>query len=137
MTDPSTLSRREREIMDLVYAQRRATVSSVHAAMKAPPTKMAVRRTMHILEEKGHLKRVRSEAGSASVVYAPVVSRGRVGVKAFQDLLHTFFDDSLEQALAAHFVASRQALSKEEKERLLELIEEAQESDSDHPEASS
>lgn len=120
MVDPGTFSKRERQIMDVVFALGQATVNAVHERLPDPPTKMAVRRTMHILVEKGHLKR--KEAGR-EVVYAPNAPRKRAGLDALENVLTTFFHGSLEEALTAHFVKG--TISRDEKERLLELIERA------------
>jgi len=84
------------------------------------PTSMAVRRMMHILEEKGHLKR--REEGR-EVVYVPRESKDKAGRSAFQRVLETFFGGSLEEALAAHLAARKGGVTTEERERLISLIE--------------
>ena len=96
MPKPSDLSRRERQIMDAVYALGEATVNKVLETIPSPPTSMAVRRMMHILEEKGHLRR--RESGR-EVVYAPRQPKGKAGRRAFDRVLETFFGGSLEEAL--------------------------------------
>ena len=123
MNQPSQLSRRERQIMDAVFALGEATVNQVVEAIPSPPTAMAVRRMMHILEEKGHLRR--RESGR-EVVYAPRQPRGKAGRRAFQRVLETFFGGSLEEALAAHLHSRKDQVSPEERQRLIALIEQAQ-----------
>ena len=99
MPEPSELSRRERQIMDAVFALGEATVKEVVETIPSPPTAMAVRRMMHILEEKGHLRR--RERGR-EVVYFPRQAKDKAGRHAFERVLETFFGGSLEEALAAH-----------------------------------
>src|SRR6478752_9541440 len=98
MPEPSELSRRERQIMDAVFALGEATVNQVVEAIPSPPTAMAVRRMMHILEEKGHLRR--RESGK-EVIYAPRQTKQKAGRLALAQVLETFFGGSLEEALAA------------------------------------
>ncbi len=118
------LSRRERQIMDAVFALGEATVNQVVESIPDAPTAMAVRRMMHILEEKGYLKR--RESGR-EVIYVPRESRRKAGRTAFQNVLETFFGGSLEEALAAHLYARKDAVSEDERERLIALIKQARE----------
>src|SRR5438132_8448012 len=97
MPEPSELSRRERQIMDAVFALGEATVNQVVDAIPSPPTAMAVRRMMHILEEKGHLRR--REQGR-EVIYSPRKAKSKAGRDALAQVLDTFFAGSLEEALA-------------------------------------
>jgi predicted transcriptional regulator len=120
MADAAQLSRRERQIMDVIFSRGEATVSQVTQALPDPPTPMAVRRMLHILVEKGHLKR-RSEG--REIVYAPTGARQKVGSSALQRVLETFFRGSIEEALAAHFHSRKESLSEQERMRLIELIE--------------
>src|SRR3954465_3418000 len=99
MPGPPERSRRERQIMDAVFALGEATVNQVVESIPSPPTAMAVRRMMHILEEKGHLRR--RESGR-EVVYAPRQAKVKAGRRAFAQVLETFFGGSLEEALAVH-----------------------------------
>ena len=122
MANARELSRRERQIMDAVFELREATVNQVVEAIPDAPTAMAVRRMMHILEEKGHLKR--REHGR-EVIYAPRESREKAGRGAFQKVLETFFSGSLEEALAAHLHSRKDCVSDEERDRLIALIEQA------------
>ena len=122
MPDPSEFSRRERQIMDAVFALGEATVNQIVEAIPDAPTPMAVRRMMHILEEKGHLKR--REAGR-EVIYLPRQAKDKAGRSALQRVLETFFAGSLEDALAAHFVTRKDGMSSDERDRLVALIEQA------------
>jgi predicted transcriptional regulator len=122
MPDPAELSRRERQIMDAVFALGEATVNRVVETIPDPPTAMAVRRMMHILEEKGYLKR--REEGR-EVVYLPREAKAKAGRSAFERVLETFFGGSLEEALAAHLVARKDGISAEERDRLIALIEQS------------
>jgi len=120
MPNPAEYSRRERQIMDAVFALGEATVNKIVETIPDAPTSMAVRRMMHILEEKGHLKR--REEGR-EVVYVPRESKDKAGRSAFQRVLETFFGGSLEEALAAHLAARKGGVTTEERERLISLIE--------------
>ena len=122
MPDPVELSRRERQIMDAVFALGEATVNRVVETIPDPPTAMAVRRMMHILEEKGFLKR--REEGR-EVVYLPRQTKAKAGRSALERVLETFFGGSLEEALAAHLLARKDGISAEERDRLIALIEQS------------
>jgi predicted transcriptional regulator len=119
MPDPSKLSRRERQIMDALFARGEATVKQLIDVLPDPPTPMAVRRMLQILEEKGLLKR--RESGR-EVVYQPRETRAKAGRSAFQRVLETFFGGSLEDALVSHLVSRKTPVTKEERERLTALI---------------
>jgi predicted transcriptional regulator len=116
------LSRRERQILDILYRLNEATVNQVCEGLPDPPTPMAVRRMMHILEEKGHVKR--REEGR-EVVYAPRQTRDKAGRNAFDRVLATFFGGSLEDALAAHLLSRKTKVTSEERDRLVKLVEQA------------
>lgn len=122
MAEPPDLSRRERQIMDAVYGLGKATVNQVVESIPSPPTTMAVRRMMHILEEKGHLKR---QEHGREVVYSPRQPKTKAGRIAFEQVLETFFGGSLVEALAAHLHSRKDQVSDQERERLIELIEQA------------
>jgi BlaI family transcriptional regulator, penicillinase repressor len=123
LSEPQQLSRRERQIMDIVYARNEASVSEVWQAMPDPPSRTAVRTLLRILEEKGHL---RHKQRRREFVYQPVRPRGRVGRSALRRVLETFFDGSLEQAVAAHLSDPAAQLSADELERLAQLIRQAE-----------
>jgi predicted transcriptional regulator len=122
MPEPSELSRRERQIMDAVYALGEATVNQVVETIPSPPTAMAVRRMMHILEEKGFVRRRQS---GREVVYAPRQAKDKAGRRALERVLETFFGGSLEEALAAHLHSRKDRVSVDERERLIKLIQQA------------
>jgi BlaI family penicillinase repressor len=116
------LSRRERQIMDAIYARGEATAADVLAALPDPPTKTAVRTLLRILEDKGHLTH-RTEG--LTYVYRPSRPRGRAGKSALNRVLQTFFEGSIEKAVAAHLGDSATDLSPDELTRLAAVIEQA------------
>ena len=116
------LSRRERQIMDILYARGRASVAEVHQAMDDPPGYSAVRALMRILEEKGHLKH---RAEGARYIYLPTRSHKTVSRAAARRLLATFFDNSVEQAVAALLEAGPSGPTAEELQRVARLVDEA------------
>jgi predicted transcriptional regulator len=122
MLDFSKLSRRERQIMDILYATEGATVSQVAAGLEDPPTDSAVRRLLQILEEKGHVQRLKS---SREFVYSPIQSRRRAGERALKRLLETFFDGALDKAFAVHLGSKDSKITDEQLDRLADLINEA------------
>ena len=108
--------------MDILFARHEATVNQVCEALPQPPTPMAVRRMMHILEEKGHVNR--REQGR-EVIYMPRETKEKAGRTAFQRVLETFFGGSLEEALSAHLLSRQNKVTSEERDRLVKLIEQA------------
>jgi predicted transcriptional regulator len=116
------LSRRERQIMDAVYALGEATAAAVAGRLPDPPTRTAVRTMLRILEQKGHL--THRQEGLA-FVYRASRPRARAGRTALQRVLRTFFDGSLEKAVAAHLGDAANGMSAEELDRLADLIEQA------------
>lgn len=116
------LSRRERQIMEIIYRRGAATAVEVVAELPDPPTKTAVRTLLRILEEKGHLKH--RQQGLA-YVYLPVHSRTQAAKSAFRRVLHTFFEGSLEKAVAAHLGDDARALDPAELARIADLIRQA------------
>ena len=114
------LSRRERQIMDVLFRMGQATVSDVQEAMTDPPSYSAVRAMLRILEEKGH---ARHEQDGPRYLYKPAVARERAKRSAMRHLLHTFFDGSHEEAMAALLDEASTSVSDEELERLAKLIE--------------
>jgi predicted transcriptional regulator len=123
MSDPTQLSRRERQILDVLHAEESATVATVQAKIPEPPTDLAVRRLMHILEEKGHVKRLRKEG--REVIYAPAQSKARAGLSALRHVLDTFFGGAVDEALAAHLTRKDASLTDEQAQRIQQLIDEA------------
>lgn len=119
---PTTLTRREREIMDILYRRSRATAAEVLEDMDSPPTYSAVRALLRILEEEGHVKHVQD---GPRYIYMPAVARTDARKSALSHLVSTFFEGSVEQAMVALVESSKAKLSKEELERLSQLIEKA------------
>ncbi len=115
-----TLSRRERQIMDVLYAKGSATAADVQAALPDPPSYSAVRALLRILEEKGH---ARHEEQGPRYVYLPRVSRERARRSALKRLVSTFFEGSTAQAAAA--LIDSNTLSRDDLARLSALIEKA------------
>ena len=115
MTQPSTLSRRERQIMDALYALGRATAQQVRERMPDPPGYSAVRALLRILEDKGH---VRHEEDGPRYVYLPVVTARRAQRTALAHLVKTFFDGSTERAVAALIEGADSKLSDEDIARI-------------------
>jgi len=113
------LSRRERQIMDAVYGKSEATATEVLAAISEPPTRTAVRTLLRILEGKGHLKHFKR---GREFVYQPTHSRDRAGKSAFERAIRTFFDGSLEKAVAAYLGDPGAEVPLEELRRLSSLI---------------
>ena len=124
MADPGQLSKRERQIMDVIYAGGEATVSQVMGGIPDPPMRGALRTLLRILERKGHLTRRRQ---GREFVYRPTQARGQAGRSALGRVLDVFFGGSLENAVAAHLSDPRRAarLTPEELRRLSGLIEKA------------
>src|SRR5688572_13601358 len=116
------LSRRERQIVDILYTQGRATAAQVQSALPEPPSYSAVRAMLRILEDKGH---VRHEQHGPRYVYLPTVGRDRAKKTALRHVLQTFFNGSAEQALSALLDESDTRLSDRELDRLARLIDRA------------
>ena len=116
------LSRREQQIMDIIYSRGQATASEVMENLPDPPGYSAVRALLRVLEEKGHL---RHEQTGQRYVYAPIVTRERAKRSALRRVLQTFFDDSAEEAVAALLDISQERLSDDELNRMELLIKQA------------
>jgi predicted transcriptional regulator len=122
MKPHSQLSRRERQIMDVLYRNSAATAAEVLEEMPDPPSYSAVRALLRILEQKGH---VRHEEKEGRYVFMPTVPRDRAKKSALRHLVETFFDGSHEEAVAALLDSSAAKLSDEELNRLQSLIDKA------------
>ncbi|MCX6590680.1 MAG: BlaI/MecI/CopY family transcriptional regulator [Acidobacteria bacterium] len=116
------LSRRERQILDILYQRTRATAHEVREALPGSPSYSTARALLRILEEKGHVRHVEEEG---RYVYLPAVSRGSAGQSALQHLVQTFFDGSAAQVMAALLDRGSTQLPAEELDRLAKLVEEA------------
>ena len=116
------LSRRERQIMEIVYRAGRVTASEVLARLPDPPSYSAVRALLRILEDKGHL---RHEVSGTRYVYLATVGKQRARRSALRSLVDTFFEGSAAKVVAALLDLSPEDLSEQELARLSRLIEQA------------
>jgi len=117
-----TLSRRERQIMDVIYARGRATAQEVADNIPDPPSYSTVRALLRVLEDKGHL---RHESDGPRYVFVPVVTREKASQSALRQLVRTFFDDSASQTMAALLDLKSRQLDASELDHLAQLIERA------------
>ena len=118
----ANLSRRERQIMDVLYRHGRATAAEVQSELPEPPSYSAVRAMLRILETKGH---ARHEQDGPRYVYVPTLGRERAKRSALKHLLNTFFEGSAEQVVAALLEVSGDELSEADLFRLRRLIDQA------------
>jgi predicted transcriptional regulator len=116
------LSRRERQIMDILYQRGKVAASEVREAMPDAPSYSAVRAMLRVLEEKGHVKH---QAEGLRYVYVPTVPRDRAKRSAVKHLMDTFFHESPEQVVAALLDVSATRLTREELDRMAAMIEKA------------
>jgi len=116
------LSRRERQIMEILYQRGKASASEIREAMEDAPSYSAVRAVLRVLEEKGHAKH---QAEELKYVYVPTVNRDKAKRSAVKHLLETFFNDSPKQIVAALLDVSSHRLSREELDQMAEMIENA------------
>jgi BlaI family transcriptional regulator, penicillinase repressor len=116
------LSRRERQIMDVLYRKGSATAAEVLESMPEPPSYSAVRALLRILEQKGH---IRHEETDGRYVFIPTLARDKAKRSAIRHLVQTFFNGSSEEAVAALLDSSASKLSDSELDRLQELIDKA------------
>jgi len=116
---PNALSRRERQIMDILYKLERASVGQVLAEIAGKPSYSTVRAQLRVLEDKGH---VRHEEHGLRYVYAPAVPREVARRSALRHLVETFFDGSTEKVVAALLGGEVARISPEELDRLARLI---------------
>ena len=118
----SGLSRREREIMDILYSRGKSSASDVREAMPKAPSYSAVRAMLRVLEEKGHIKH---QVEGVKYVFVPTVPRDKAKRSAVKHLLDTFFHDSPEQVVAALLDISSTRMTPEELDRMAQMIEKA------------
>jgi predicted transcriptional regulator len=121
--DEAQLSRRERQIMEIVYRKGSATASEVHAEMPDPPSYSAVRALLRVLLDKGHL---RHRQDGPRYVYSATVPRERARRSALHRVVGTFFGGSVTDAVAALLALEPGRLDEEELARLSALVAEAQ-----------
>src|SRR5216683_3885523 len=115
-------SRREREILDILYQRGKASATEVRDAMNDAPSNSAVRTLLRVLEEKGHVRR---RAEGLKYIYTPAVAPEKAKRTAVRHLLDTYFDGSSEQIVAALLDVSSTALRREELDRMTAMIEKA------------
>lgn len=123
MAEAAQLSRRERQIMDVIYRRGRATAAEVLDDIPDPPSYSAVRAMLRLLEEKGH---VRHEQDGPRYMFLPTVNRDRARKSALKHVVRTFFDGSATDAVAALLDADAK-LSGSDLDRLSAMIESARE----------
>lgn len=122
----TTLSRRERQIMDILFRLGRATAAEVMAELPSDPSYSTVRTQLRVLEQKGH---VRHQDDGVRFVYMPVVARHAARKSALRHVINTFFDGSPEKAVAALLGGDAAKLSDDQLDRIAGLIEKARKDD--------
>src|SRR6185436_8335944 len=115
----AALTRRERQIVDILYRRGRATAGEVMEELPGDPTSSTVRTQLRVLEEKGH---IRHEEQGLRYVYMPAVPRGAARKSALRHLIDTFFDGSAEQVVGALLGGAGSRLTEEELDRIAELV---------------
>ena len=118
----AVLSRRERQIIDVLYRRGRATAAEVMADLPGDPSYSTVRTQLRVLEAKGH---VRHEQDGQRYVYTPAIPRGTVRRSALKHLVETFYEGSVEQAVAALLGGEGSRLTDEQLDRIEDLIKKA------------
>jgi BlaI family transcriptional regulator, penicillinase repressor len=116
------LTRREHEIMDVLYRLERATAADIMGGLTGDPHYSTVRTQLRLLEEKGY---VRHEAENLRYVYLPAVPQSEAGNSALKRLIDTFYDGSTENVVAALLGFEGSRLSQKKLDRLAEIIEKA------------
>ena len=115
-------SRREHEIMNALYRLGKASAAEIREQIADPPTYTAIRTHLSILERKGH---IRHESDGTRYIYMPQVAREQMGRRAIDNLLNTFFDNSVERAVTAMLTRKDAEISREDLDRLSRLIDKA------------
>ena len=122
--DTHNLSKRERQIMEVIYQKGQATAVEIHQALAEPPSYSAVRGMLRVLSEKGLL--THTQVGKRNL-YVPMVNRQKAGKSALRKLVDTFFAGSTEDAVATLLDMSRSNLSDDARDRLREAIDTSRE----------
>ena len=117
------LSKRERQVMAIIYRRNNASVNDVLEAIPNPPSYSAVRSVVNILEEKGFIKHKKQ---GKKYVYSPTISRKKATSSAVKQLLTTYFDNSLEKAVTTMLEMHNDDLTEEDFQRLSRIIERVQ-----------
>jgi len=123
MKGQKNLSRRERQIMDIIYEMKEATVAQVLEMIPDPPSYSSIRALLRVLEEKGHL--VHKQVGPR-YIYSPTLPREEARENALKHVMKTFFDNSTEDTVAALLDIAEEDLSPQELKRISELIRKAE-----------
>ncbi len=118
----SALTRRERQIMDILFRRGRATAAEVMEELTGEPSYSTVRTQLRVLEEKGH---VRHEEEGLRYVYVPVMARPAARKSALRHIVDTFFDGSAENVVAALLGGEAARLSDDELQRIADLVAKA------------
>jgi predicted transcriptional regulator len=118
----TVLSRRERQIMDILFRRGRATAAEVRDDLPGDPSYSTVRTQLRVLEEKGH---VRHDEEGLRYVYMPAVARHAARKSALRHLVDTFFDGSAEGVVAALLGGEGSRLTEEELQRIADLVAKA------------
>ena len=118
----TSLSKRERQIMEVIYRRKSASVKEVLEDIPNPPTYSAVRSILNILEEKGFLKHKKQ---GKKYIYSPTIPTGKATKSAVKQLLHTYFDNSLEKAVTTMLEMHNDGLTDADYKRLSRIIERA------------
>ena len=116
------LSRRERQIMDVLYRLGRASAADIREAMTSPPTYTAVRTHLTILQEKGH---IRFDRDGAKYIYEPVVPRDEMAKSIIGGVVQNFFGGSIERVVATLIDSQEATLTEDQYNRLQAIIDEA------------
>ena len=114
------LSKRERQIMDVIYRKKSATAKEVMGSIPNPPSYSTVRKLLHILENKGFLKHIQD---GLRFIYYPKIPHKKAMRSAVRQLIETYFDNSVEQAMTALIEYNSNSLSDEDLNRLIGIIE--------------
>jgi BlaI family transcriptional regulator, penicillinase repressor len=125
----SAMSRRERQIMEIIYCHGRATASDIHRELPDRPSYSTVRTLLKVLEEKAYLTH---ESDGPRYVYFPRISTEKAKRSAIEQLLRTFFNNSAANAMAALLDMSSANLSETEMKRLARLIQQARDKENNH-----
>src|SRR5262245_483343 len=116
---PSRLSRRERQIMDVLYQLGSATAADIQERLPDPPSYSAVRAALSLLEDKGH---IRHETAGAKYVYSPVVPREKARSSALKQMLNIFFNGSADEMVQTLLSSKELKVRPEELDRMAEII---------------
>jgi predicted transcriptional regulator len=123
----TSLSRRERDIMDILFRRGRATAEEVMHDLSGDPSSSTVRTQLRVLEEKGH---VRHEEDGRRFIYSPAVARNAARKAALRHVVDTFFDGSVERVVAALLGGAAARVSDDELQRIQQLIDDAKKEES-------